>query len=122
VALTIASLLAARAAGLQVVVWTASARDFLALPLDRHVKLALDELTCGGILLHHDGAPAAPERRATLVGQVLDRARDAGWHPTTVGALLGIGEPVRRPWLQRRAEAMSHELDPLYRTSSNASI
>lgn len=118
---TVASYAAVRTAGMDVVVWTASPRDFLALPLERHADMALDELTCGGILLLHDGAPAAPERRAALVHRILDRAGDAGWRATTVGQLLQTGEAVHRPWLRRRAEAMIDELKPLYLSSMTAS-
>jgi peptidoglycan/xylan/chitin deacetylase (PgdA/CDA1 family) len=107
----------ARASGLEVVGWTSSPRDFLAIDIDRQATIALDELTPGGIMLLHDGGPSLPERRRRLLEAVLDRTESGGWTPPVpVGELLHAGEPVRRLWFQRRAHAMISELRPFYWT------
>ena len=76
--------------------------------------VAFEELEPGGIMLVHDGAPSAPGRRGWLLGRLLEEAGRGGWTALTVGALLQQGEPVRRLWFQRRAEAVLGELAPLY--------
>ncbi len=108
----IRSYLISRAAGLEVVAWTASPRDFLALDLDQQVGLAVDELRPGGILLLHDGPPAAPLRRRRVVELLLDRAAESGLRPVTVGELLARGEPIRRTWFRGRAESLIEEMSP----------
>jgi peptidoglycan/xylan/chitin deacetylase (PgdA/CDA1 family) len=102
----------ARAAGLEVVAWSASPRDFLALEFERQVAVAFKELSPGGIMLLHDGSPSAPEWRRQLVCRVLDEADRRGWKPLTVGELLATGEPVRRPWFRKRAQTLIEEMAP----------
>jgi peptidoglycan/xylan/chitin deacetylase (PgdA/CDA1 family) len=106
------SYLIARASGLDVVAWSASPRDFLAIDLHRQVQVALDELRPGGILLLHDGGPSAPARRRRLVEQLLEDASATGLSPVTVSELLARGESVRRVWLRGRSESLIEEVSP----------
>ncbi|MBV9312058.1 MAG: polysaccharide deacetylase family protein [Solirubrobacterales bacterium] len=106
------SYVAARAAGLEVVVWNASPRDFLALELERQVAVAIKELSPGGIMLLHDGGPPAPRWRRQLLCRLLDEGDSRGWKPLTVSELLGNGQPVRRPWFRRRAQTLIEEMEP----------
>jgi len=106
------SYLVARASGMEVVAWTASPRDFLEFDFERHAAVALAELEPGGIMLLHDGGPSAPDRRRTLVQRLLADAEQRGLMPVTVAELLTCGEPLRRPWLRRREEALIEEMTP----------
>ncbi len=110
---------AARAAGLEVVGWTSSPRDFFAIDLDWQASLALAELTPGGIMLLHDGSPSAPERRARLLDLILGRGAVDDWTAVSVSELLRSGKPIRRPWFQRRVRAMTAELEPFYLTEAS---
>lgn len=110
----------ARASGLEVVAWTSSPRDFLAIGLNRQASLALDELAPGGIMLLHDGEPSLPRRRGRLLERILSQAETDGWmSPVSVSGLLRSGKPIRGPWFQRRAQAMAAELDPFYLTEAS---
>lgn len=112
---TLLSYVIARTSGMEVVGWTSSPRDFLAIDLDRQSSLALDELEPGGIMLLHDGPPSVPERRQRLLDTILGRCARDGWMPpVSVSELLGSGKPIRRPWFQRRWQAMVAELGPFY--------
>lgn len=107
--------IAARASGLEVVGWSSSPRDFLALDVDRQVALALDELEPGGIMLLHDGGPTAPSFRKQVLDAILAGAARDGWRlPVSISQLLTAGDPARSLWFQRRPEAMSGELRPFY--------
>jgi peptidoglycan/xylan/chitin deacetylase (PgdA/CDA1 family) len=108
------SFVGARAAGLEVIGWTASPRDFLALGLDQHREVAERELAPGGILLLHDGPPSVPAYRTELAHAVLDDAARRGLRPTTVGDLMLNGDPHRERWFTTRAPAIIAELGPLY--------
>lgn len=111
---------AVRAAGMDAVGWTSSARDFYALELDRHVSIGLAELSRGGILLLHDGPPSAPDRQATLVGRLLDAIGELGWTGMRVGALLDGREAYRRLWFRHREAALLDEVQPLLLTEDAA--
>jgi peptidoglycan-N-acetylglucosamine deacetylase len=106
------SYVVARVSGLEVVAWSSSARDFFALELDRHVQVAVEELEPGGIMLLHDGGGSVPTRRRKLVELLLTQAAAHGLEPVTVSQLLSSGEPIRRLWLRRRAEALLDEVEP----------
>jgi hypothetical protein len=109
---SVLSYVVARAAGLEVVAWSASPRDFLAVELERQVAVAIQELSPGGIMLLHDGWPSAPEWRSRLVCRLLDEADRCGWKPLTLGDLLATGEPDRRLWFRKRAETLIEETAP----------
>ena len=115
------SFLAARIAGLEVIGWSASPRDYLALGLDEHREIARRELAPGGILLLHDGAPSAPTYLTELVQALLDDQAQQGLRPTTVGELVRNGEPQRKRWFTTRAPALIAELGPVYRRSETES-
>jgi peptidoglycan/xylan/chitin deacetylase (PgdA/CDA1 family) len=103
----------ARLCGLQVVGWSASPRDFLALEPRRHTAIALAELAPGGIVLLHDGAPARPRRATRVVAALLDAITERGWESTSVGGLLEGRKPMRQLWFKRRAPAVIEEMRPL---------
>lgn len=101
--------LIARAAGMQVVGWTALCNDWIEQPLTRIVDKALQALEPGGILLLHDHVepdvrnPAPPPTfdRAEMVDLLLDRLEERGIRADSVGGLL-TGRQVRRTlWFWR---------------------
>lgn len=102
------SWLAARRAGMQVVVWSADAADWVDLELQAHVHRAFSRLDEGGILLLHervepgpDGSPVASSvNRAALTMAVLDELRTRGWSSVTIGELTQLGA-VRTAWFRR---------------------
>ena len=102
----------ARLSGMQVVGWSASSRDSLALDENRQVAIAYEELGTGGILLMHDGPPPAPKRRTRMVARVLDVAEQRGWQATSVEQLLSGRERVLRPWFQGRLRTLTEALGP----------
>jgi peptidoglycan/xylan/chitin deacetylase (PgdA/CDA1 family) len=104
----------ARVSGMEVVGWSSSPRDFLAVDLQRQVALAVNELTPGGVMLLHDGGVAAPEQRSRVLQNILVEVARRGFAAVPVGELLDRGTPVRRPWFLHRAEAMLEELRPFY--------
>jgi hypothetical protein len=98
---------------MEVVGWSASPRDFLVLDIDRHVAIALADLGPGGIVLLHDGPPANPARRASVLGALLDAIAQRGWRGVSVNDLLNGRVPRRRLWFFRRATAVIEEMRPL---------
>jgi peptidoglycan-N-acetylglucosamine deacetylase len=111
-----------RASGMDVVGWSSSPRDFLVLDLDRQVALAVSELSTGGVMILHDGAPAAPERRRRVVQVILTETARLGWAAVTVGELLERGPRIQRPWFRRRAQAMIEELRPFYVVAADGEL
>jgi peptidoglycan/xylan/chitin deacetylase (PgdA/CDA1 family) len=109
----------ARASGMEVVMWSSSPRDFLTIDWERQLALALEELAPGGVMLLHDGAPAAPERRGQVVRDVLAATARSGLTAVPVGELLERGPRLRRPWFIGRAEALREEFRPFYVKADN---
>jgi len=103
----------ARQAGMEVIGWSASPRDFMVLELDRHVTITLEDLEPGGVVLLHDGPPSNPDRRAAVLGAVLDAITSRGWRALSVSALLQGRAPRRCRWFFRRAPAVIEEMRPL---------
>jgi peptidoglycan/xylan/chitin deacetylase (PgdA/CDA1 family) len=110
----------ARTAGLEVVGWSASPRDFLTLDVDRHVAITFEDLGPGGIVLLHDGPPPNPGRRAAVLGAVLEAMAGRGWRGVDVKALLDGRTPLHRLWFFRRARAVIEEMRPLIITEDRA--
>jgi peptidoglycan/xylan/chitin deacetylase (PgdA/CDA1 family) len=105
---TLASWLAARRAGLRVVVWSADAADWEDRQLGAHVDHAFKMLREGGILLLHervepgpDGSPVNPSvDRAALIRALLDGLMARGLSAVTVSELTEFGA-VRTAWFRR---------------------
>jgi peptidoglycan/xylan/chitin deacetylase (PgdA/CDA1 family) len=104
----------ARAAGMDVVVWSANTRDCYAGTLDDYVANATKRLAPGAIVLFHDGlagpdpraprpdqeALAAPDLdRAELTGRMLDAVAERALSVVTVSELLRHGTAEREIWL-----------------------
>jgi peptidoglycan/xylan/chitin deacetylase (PgdA/CDA1 family) len=101
--------LAARRAGLDVVVWNAHAEDWADHPAETVAANAAAALTPGGILLLHDALAAdprlprpAPPRfdRAEAVDRFLAGLPAAGWRPETVSGLLAAGRARQTAWFR----------------------
>jgi peptidoglycan/xylan/chitin deacetylase (PgdA/CDA1 family) len=114
---SLVSYLAARMEGMEVVGWTSSPRDFLALDCDWQARLALDELAPGGIALFHDGPPSAPVHRTALLGRFLEGVAERGWRGVSVEELLEGRDARRRLWFRRREAALVDEMRPLRLTA-----
>jgi len=105
---SVSSYVAARRAGLTVVVWSADAADWTDRPLGEVVEAGVGALTDGGILLLHErlepdplrGAPTTTFDRAELARRTVEGARARGWEPGTVGALIAAGGPRRTAWFR----------------------
>lgn len=105
---SVASYLAARRAGLEVVVWSADADDWTDRSVEQVVRDGLNGLEGGGILLLHErlepdprnGAPTTSFDRIDMARRVIAGARDRGWEPGTVGELVRTGRPRRTAWFR----------------------
>ena len=105
---SVASYLAARRAGLEVVVWSADAADWTDRPVGQVARDGLDGLAGGGILLLHErlepdprnGAPTTTFDRTDLARRVIEGARERGWEPGTVGELVRTDGARRTAWFR----------------------
>ena len=105
---SLSSYRAARAAGMDVVVWSADASDWV----DREVGLvaadAVGAVEPGGILLLHErvepdlprAAPTTSFDRIELVRRVVVGLRERGLEPTTVSELARHGRLRRSAWFR----------------------
>jgi peptidoglycan/xylan/chitin deacetylase (PgdA/CDA1 family) len=105
------SYLAARAAGLTIIGWSAHGSDWLALtPAEIAGRLEAG-MTPGSILLLHDRKEPLPGDRdrsedllldrAAVVEEVLAHGATRGVRFVSLGTLLTSGSAVRRPWFWR---------------------
>lgn len=103
------SYLAVRRAGLQVVVWSADAADWVDRQLDDVVFTGLGQLTAGGILLLHERLEPDPERgaspttsfdRVDLVLRTIAGAGDRSWRAGTVGDLIADHGSRKSAWFR----------------------
>lgn len=102
------SYLAARRSGLQVVVWTAVAEDWLDLAPDDVAARALAGAGPGGILLLHDAhepdaenpAPAPRHDRAAALELILAGLADRGYRLVTVSELVAGRRLDKRAWFK----------------------
>lgn len=102
----------ARAAGLDVVVWSNNTRDCYLGTVDEYVERACKKLTPGAIVLFHDGLagpdprvvrpdqePLADFDRVDLAHRMLDAMAERDLSVVTVGELLTHGPAKRAVWL-----------------------
>jgi peptidoglycan/xylan/chitin deacetylase (PgdA/CDA1 family) len=102
----------ARAAGMDVVVWSANTRDCYAGTVTEYVERAGAKLDRGGIVLFHDGLsgpdprvvradqePPASFDRVELANAMLDAVAARSLDVVTVSELLGHGPARREIWL-----------------------
>ena len=103
---TIAQAVGTRACGLEVVLWTAWARDWEEAPATDVAARSFTALHRGGFLLLHDSTgdlmpPAGPRPtfdRAEVTRRLLTDMQAAGWNSDGVGALLARYPAVRTVW------------------------
>jgi peptidoglycan/xylan/chitin deacetylase (PgdA/CDA1 family) len=102
----------ARAAGLDVVVWSNNTRDCYLGTVDEYVERACKKLKPGAIVLFHDGLagpdprvvrpdqePLADFDRVDLAQRMLDAMAERDLSVVTVGELLTHGPAKRAVWL-----------------------
>ena len=95
---SVRSFLGARRAGLDVVVWSSDADDWVDRAAGEVVDRSLAGATPGAIMLFHErlephpvrGAPTTSFDRAAVIAAVLDGMRDRGLTPSTVGELAEL--------------------------------
>jgi len=105
---SLSSYVAARRAGLEVVVWSADAADWTDRPVEQVVADGLLALAGGGILLLHErlepdprnGAPTTTFHRAEMARRTIEGARARGWEPGTVRDLVDAGGVRRTAWFR----------------------
>ncbi|MGN8244857.1 polysaccharide deacetylase family protein [Cellulomonas soli] len=103
---TPASWVAARRAGLEVVVWSADAADWVDRPATEVAATATERLRGGGILLLHERVEPGPAGepvstsfdRVAMARQVLHDVTARGWSPVTVAELVRDGGARRTAW------------------------
>ena len=99
---------ATRRAGLEVVVWSADAEDWVDGSADDVAARGLRALEPGGILLLHErlepdplrGAPVTTFDRCSVARGIIDGCRDRGWEPATVSDLVAQSSVVRTAWFR----------------------
>jgi len=92
------SYLGARRAGLEVVVWSSDANDWVDRPADEVVTQSLAGATGGAIMLFHErlephpvrGAPTTSFARVAVIGAILDGLLERGLRPSTIGELRAL--------------------------------
>lgn len=113
---------ATRALGLDVVLWSAWARDWSDEPTDVLTRRAIDAAHPGGIMLLHDAStgvgggaagpgaaePATPKARPTfdrgaLTGALVDELRSRGYRFPTVSGLRRLAPQGRMVWAEKRS-------------------
>jgi peptidoglycan/xylan/chitin deacetylase (PgdA/CDA1 family) len=99
------TVVAARGAGMQPLMWSTSAYDWKPLELEEQLAHGAGGLRPGAVVLLHDGAarpdgpPAAPPRhQPELLDRLLDALAARGLEPVTFSGLRAAGQPVREPW------------------------
>jgi peptidoglycan/xylan/chitin deacetylase (PgdA/CDA1 family) len=108
---TLAQAVGTRATGLEVVLWTAWARDWEEAPAIDIAARSLAALHTGGFLLLHDATgdlapppgPAPTFDRGEVTRRLLAGMAGSGWTSDGVGTLLGRYPAVRTFWAARRA-------------------
>ena len=110
---SVASVRAARRAGLQVVVWNGDAADWEDRDGNEVAAAADQASTPGGILLFHErlepdpahpdpvrGAPVTTFDRRAVVEDIIGRVRARGLEPCAVGDLAARGRMHRTAWIR----------------------
>jgi peptidoglycan/xylan/chitin deacetylase (PgdA/CDA1 family) len=103
---SLATYFAARAARLEVVVWSQDAHDWVEGPPEEIAAFGLRNLEGGGILLLHDGLeipagePIPTFDRIRAFTLILDGLAARGFGPVPVGHLLSTGTARRTAWFR----------------------
>lgn len=102
--LSVLAYLIAKTSGLEVIAWSAVAKDWLDTNLDEYSAIAMKRLRAGGILLAHEGLDRTSSRSRTRerMDRLLTDVEDRGWSVQTVSGLLRGRQPVRRIWFDTR--------------------
>lgn len=104
----LATFIAARRLGLEVVVWSADCDDWSQHPPERIAGKAIAQATPGAVLLLHDTLAADPLDpmalpdldRAMIVKFVLDGLGSRGLNSVSLGTLMGNGNAHRTMWFR----------------------
>jgi peptidoglycan/xylan/chitin deacetylase (PgdA/CDA1 family) len=107
---TVAQALGTRAGGLEIVLWTAWARDWEDAPATEVADRSFAALHTGGFLLLHDATgdlmppPGPPPtfNRGEVTRRLLADMRSSGWTSDVVRSLMGRYPAVRTVWATRR--------------------
>jgi peptidoglycan/xylan/chitin deacetylase (PgdA/CDA1 family) len=109
-AIGMTAFIGARLSGLQVVIWTAWARDWFDAPVQEVADRAVNALHPGAIVLLHDttddaqaqdSGPSPTFSRGEVTERILVGARAAGYSSVTTSELLRRYPPVRAVTVQR---------------------
>lgn len=108
---TVAQAVGTRAIGLEVVLWTAWARDWEEAPTTEVAARSFAALHTGGFLLLHDSmgdlapppGPSPTFDRGEVTRRLLADMKGSGWTSDGVSALMGRYPAVRTVWAIRRA-------------------
>lgn len=116
-AIRLTQLVAVQALGLQVVIWSAWARDWENRSVEELADNALASLHPGAVLLLHDAArgldPHGDDRqpdvptfdRGELTARLVSRLETTGYEILSVSEACAQREHVRSPWFESKAEA-----------------
>lgn len=99
---------AARAAGLDVVVWNADVDDWVDRDAADVAALARERVRPGGVLLFHErlepdlprSAPVTTFDRCAVVEEMVSDCRSRGLEPMTLGSMLVGADAVRTAWFR----------------------
>jgi len=95
--------------GMTTVLWTDDPGDYTKDPVDKILKKAVHDLSPGGILLFHDGAPKALQ----VLPRLIAYARKQGYRFVSLSELEKSATQLPRPGLPvRPAERISQSLRP----------
>ncbi len=105
---TVRSYRAVRRAGMQVVVWSADAEDWVDRMVNEVVADAMANVGPGGILLLHErlepdplrGAPVTTFDRCAVVRGVIEECRRYGLEPGRVGDLVATSGAISTAWFR----------------------
>jgi peptidoglycan/xylan/chitin deacetylase (PgdA/CDA1 family) len=103
---SLASYLAARSSGLDVVVWGPYAEDWVQASPEVVAARGLNGLQSGDVLLLHDGLVVPDGERVPTFDRmrafelILDGMAERGLRPTSVSGLLGAGRTRRTAWFR----------------------
>ena len=105
---SIRSFRAAKAAGLDVVVWNADVADWVDRPGSEVAALARERIRPGGVLLFHErlepdlprAAPTTSFDRCAVVEQMVADCRARSLEPATLGEMVQGARAVRTAWFR----------------------
>ena len=101
---------AVRRAGLQSVVWSCAAYDWVDAPVAALADRVLGSVAAGSVVLLHDGFAAGPDGatdgpppthdRGELCTSILDGLEERGLRAVSLGEASATGKAVRRAWFR----------------------